>query len=115
MTREIKFRSWDPLKKEMMQAGSLNDWFGAISKLRINPIKANPHEIFMQFTSLKDKNGVEIYEGDILRYDGEERIVVYEAPSFELQLKETRAFAWDNWAEFGEIIGNIYQNPELLK
>ena len=97
--REIKFRVWEGLTKKML-------------KVESHDFKAGmPDNCYlMQYTGLKDKNGKEIYEGDILRYSNEERIVVYVAPSFELQLKDTAAFAWDNWSEFGEVIGNIYEN-----
>mgnify|MGYP001575772868 CR=1 FL=1 len=103
--RTIKFRAWD---KDA-------DYMSFPENIPNGTKSDNGIYIFMQFTGLLDKNGKEIYEGDILKYDGETRVVIYEAPSFELQLKETRAFAWDNWAEFGEVIGNIHENPELLK
>ncbi len=117
MTREIKFRCWNKDKKEMHQikrldfgdAGITMDGFGDLFPL-------------MQYTGLKDKNGKEIYEGDIVRVVG--KIKVPQIIGFDT--KEVRfCFVYDtgeamrnmNPSEIPllEIIGNIYENKDLIK
>lgn len=73
-----------------------------------------------QFTGLKDRNGKEIYEGDVVRIDDLGiGIVDYEEGRFTMRRREER-FCWPVYCRIDhspfvpEVIGNIYENPELL-
>src|SRR3989304_9140917 len=75
----------------------------------------------MQYTGLKDKNGKEIYEGDILRTNEHIDFIVWNEKKCGFSYSNDKSnMSLPQWFEHGqysgtEIIGNIYENPELLK
>lgn len=84
------------------------------------PIKVYPHTVG-QFTGLHDKNGKEIYEGDLLRSAETGNIFTVEwvERSAAFKIREHHngkrwMFGYDASRKF-DVIGNIYENPELLK
>ena len=107
--REIKFRAVIREDKIIKEIGSIE--FFTDGTIIVNgdiPIKR-----LLEFTGLKDKNGVEIYEGSILKNKGE---VIYQAGGFEVGKAAIEAIPIKD-IPIGEleVIGDIYQNPELLK
>ena len=112
MSREIKFRAWDG--KRMLKAHTINDFVWMACGVG-GGSDASPYTDtqFMQFTGLKDKNGKEIYESDIVRgdwhWDGW-RPHVIEWPDDVYDLRE---YCLDG--EDLEVLGNIYENPDLLE
>ena len=137
MIREIKFRAWHRERKQMywfdimwgnfypVGSGYIGMCPFGVKRKQINFLTDNREEIdphdceLMQYTGLKDKNRVEIYEGDIVkRVDGGLRWVRWSQKGFELYDLHISNRYWnsdaDQWKQ-SEVIANIYENPELLE
>jgi YopX protein len=119
MKREIKFRVWDKYEGYFNSEYSINGMYvyGYCEGGQI-PTEEQHKLIFMQFTGLKDKNGKEIYEGDVLRNTWNHRTFVVEWDEGEYPFQSDADSTANEWnVKYGgcEVIGNIYQNPELLK
>ena len=131
--REIKFRAWVGTRKLMFQVremiipdGLNESGFQEIAATDNYSIVRPMHyiqPILMQYTGLKDCNGVEIYEGDIVKNGYETRLVKWRDYGFKLiPVKDAIgvvSFMGGRKRECKksnvEVIGNIYENPELLK
>lgn len=144
MTREIKFRAWEfnyktkewklnynpnitdcecfgeyslvDLNKALKNGGDA-DWDGDCEYKDPDGNIINKEEtktIFLQFTGLKDKNGVEIYEGDILDYEGYNKYEVYFMNGKFMACNELGHDINNYYYNKVKVIGNIYENPELL-
>ncbi len=117
--KEIKFRQWVGGKFFIWGIGLEGSAF--IGPVSGGPINASntPHQ---QFTGLHDKNGQEIYEGDICSLSSRIDIRVVVCWNAETAAFAARKIIDDGeisdhlfGAEMGEVIGNIYESPELIK
>ena len=116
--RDIKFRCWQKDDNDQWQMIKADDLAFENFEPLVDLLKSDPDsEIFMQYTGLKDKNGKEIYEGDLLALKEGVGEVRYEAPSYKVWVHNYRGlepFPDDFDGYVWEVIGNIYENPELL-
>jgi len=105
--REIKFRAWDGLRMTLTGISFSNS---------TGSVLIPPRWILMQYTGLKDKKGKEIYEGDIVKGKFMYKVEWYHLGRWYVIPLSNRGFCHtpDIWNEY-EVIGNIYENPELLE
>lgn len=129
--REIKFRAWDFEEYEMIyNVERTYDFgcsgFGASEPSFADVLEDNERYMIMQYTGLKDEENKGIYEGDIIEggylnplsneFMSKKYIVEYDKGSFIGKLIGHSPYG-DTWIHFikGKVIGNIYENPELLE
>jgi len=139
--RPVKYRVWDgakmlPVETLCFSPGGVM-WFSGMDRgygwsnpeFPWTPDNLPPDKIdhLMAYTGLKDRNGCEIWEGDIIRYPRDTPSVHQGDPRYSISVVEYRTdglgslragfeiggdYAWDDTTE---VIGNIHDNPELLK
>jgi uncharacterized phage protein (TIGR01671 family) len=112
--REIKFRAWDKLNEEMATVDCFDNNHVGIKLKRGYATAPRKDCVLMQYTGLKDKNGKEIYEGDIVFETGNGKRTIKwikEIAGFGFRSKTGITPLYNN---FFEVIGNIYENPNLL-
>jgi hypothetical protein len=120
MNRVIKFRAWDKEEKVMISADDfcLSDEFEPLSDLIE---MSQEHFVLMQYTGLNDVSNDEIYEGDIVEYHTYtgtgNLLVAWISSMFALKDKDNsvRFPLYPNDCEKINIVGNIYENPELME
>jgi len=123
MSRDIRFRVWDKKKESFMTSSrDMNDWedydeyvgspITALEQIFYTLIGSNYS--LEEYTGLKDKNGKEIWEGDLLKYystGGVFEVVFWEGCfCYMKDKKSAEIFNPKNM----EVIGNVHENPELL-
>lgn len=115
--RELKFRAFDTENKAWTFV-TLGDLIcGACTENGDKPL-SGAKQVWEQYTGLKDKNGKEIYEGDIVLDDecGDMGEVEYYAPNFTFH----PIYPIERWnshyiGKYIKVIGNIHENPELFE
>lgn len=113
--RTIKFRAYDSITEYMFIQGTPD-----LETIQSFFFHVPPNAILMEWTGLLDKNGKEIYEGDIIKRVYSKDEFVLDTVSSEMEWNCgccDGIYGWEftnNSSEEIEVIGNIYENPELL-
>lgn len=119
--RDIKFRAWDNLEKRMRKVVSLYWQDDKLVSAKLEgenePILIEGRLVIEQFTGLKDKNGVNIYDGDILIDDAGEPIEYWVVKFSDGGFIGECAGVAEPLFELTnlEVIGNIHEDPELVE
>ena len=127
--RDIKFRIWDGTKNEWLASSNKDalPYYGFALVGEVMTVQSPPvwsldeGNVIEQYTGLKDKNGTEIYEGDIIKVEGDAEIYrvewIYSGFGLEPRYNSPRYPILGNVKLRNkiEVIGSIHENPELLE
>ena len=129
MSREIKFRIWRA-PDEYTKVSWMESWDSLLNYSMSDIFQLdNPDDVLEQFTGLKDRNGKDIYEGDILAWHSSicrkhnwVGVVLYRGAGFSVQ-ESDRSYSSPEWLECAcrkdaniiEVIGNIHEDKDLLE
>ena len=122
--RTIKFRAWDTKNKKWIDDFLIQDDGSVCRYGMFETLDSINNVVLMQFTGLHDKNGKEIWEGDILEHNNSlypKGFKGWASKSVVRWNSKTASFDMGRYGEeeaggsiLTEVIGNIYENPELL-
>lgn len=132
MSREIKFRAWDYDTNTMVYPDNKLETIFCFDSVGLSVYQGNGSELssfeLMQYTGIKDKNDIEVYEGDVIKYSSDVINSFYGVNEIIREVKfrhgtyGIKGFEKDTHIPFGnilkckfEVVGNIYENYDLLE
>lgn len=130
MNREVKFRFWDSFNGCYTYSDKVQNGLEGFFSLYDAALNGGNNPVLMQYVGLKDKNGKEIYEGDVYKtnediylvtcdetHNGFHWIMIYDSWLNKNVINRNKK-SWLSKSDSSknyEVIGKIYENPELLK
>ena len=124
-TREVKFRAWDKRFKKMVEVEVIDWGEGRVILANGERADLDLDVVLLEYTGLKDKNGKPIYEGDIIEetipveHTKKRAVVVWHTRRAKWVLAGTFRFGGGGERELAnktlEVLGNVFENPELLE
>lgn len=113
MPREIKFRAWDVMEKRWCSNPIVGSIVYEVIVNKDTDVLDHDNHILMQFTGLLDRHGREVYEGDIVTEGGRPYVIEYDDRRAAYNYK-TKTSSVLLYLFHGVVIGNIFENKELL-
>lgn len=113
--REIKFRAW---VMGDFDGNNFENYMEEDVQTLIEPFEAheNGDIILMQYTGIKDKNGVEVFEGDIFKAPFDFGPGGFHERTSQVYFHTFRGYQWEYWDLHNLVVlGNVYQHPHLWK
>ncbi len=118
--REIKFRAWHKDSKIMFDVNGMSPTAAEEKRNGMNFVYSRGDVVLMQYTGLRDRNGKEIFEGDIAEHNGKLKSVVeYIADDAGFKLINKRMgkmhMDYEYFSRYVKVVGNIFENSEMLE
>lgn len=116
MERDIRFRAWDNDSSRYVKYTAHIGM--SLNGSTVNLQTGEGDYVLEQFTGVKDSDGVDIFEGDIVQHeDGALEEVVWQQTHLRWGTRDSRGYgtALRRFAPYWKVVGNIHENPELMK
>jgi len=112
--RKIKFKAWDTVEKRMIRMSEIED--NKLTYRELFSCAVSPRYILLQFIGLEGSEGNELCEGDIIEENKRFYVITYDAPKYyKACLCCSDPVVSSELDEGDNIVGNKFENPELLK